>query len=73
MQIGNDSHTVLIFVCVDEPTVTGMNDFIIENISETHRGLSGKSSDPPARIAPIMHCMKSGARHAMSDSIYEQK
>lgn len=37
-----------------------------------YRGLSGMSKEPPARMPPITHCMKSGKRHDMSESMKEQ-
>lgn len=39
----------------------------------TNLGLSGKKIEPPAKIAPMTHCAKSGIRHDISESMNEQK
>lgn len=39
----------------------------------TYRGLSGMTSEPAARIAPMTHWINSGMRHERSESMNEQK
>lgn len=73
MEINDDAKTFRIFTHVYEPTKKVQDKKSIEHNAGTYRGLSGITRDPAARIAPITHCIKSGIRHARSESMKEQK
>ena len=73
VEINDDTKTFRILTHVYKPTEEVQGTKSINHNAGPYRGLSGITSDPAARMAPITHCIKSGIRHARSESMKEQK